>query len=114
MPIIKSAIKRVRQTTVRTARNSITKRGLKQARRTLDAALTQKSTKDLSKLLSEVQSELDTAVKKNLIHKNQAARVKARYARAAKAAGAKPVPSAKKPAKSTAKKPAKKTVVKKK
>lgn len=120
MPIIKSAIKRVRQTSVRTARNTRTKRSLKQARRALDAALTQKSAKDISALLSNVQAELDKAVKKHLIHQNQASRLKARYAAAAKKAGGK---LAKKTAKATpaktktsSKKPAtvKKTASKKK
>lgn len=119
MPIIKSAIKRVRQTAVRTARNNITKRSLKQARRALDAGLATKGSKNLSELLSTVQAQLDTAVKKNLLHKNQAARLKARYAKAVKAAGAKPVKKAAKASKPAAKKaaakrPAKKAPAKKK
>jgi ribosomal protein S20 len=96
MPIIKSAIKRMRQTEKRRARNVTTKRNLRTA---LKAFFTTSSTDDLRK----AQSELDTAVKKNILSKNTAARKKAQLVKQAKAAGAKPaVAVAKKPAKVTA------------
>lgn len=106
MPIIKSAIKRMRQTEKRRARNVNTKRGLRQA---LKAFMTSKNTDDLRK----AQSEIDTAVKKNLMNKNTASRKKAQLAKTAKEAGAKPAASA---AKKTAAKPAttKKTATPKK
>ena len=109
MPIIKSAIKRVRQTKSATARNNVVRRRLKDAQRQLDSALTSDTKKDLPKLMSELQSQLDTAVKKHLLHKNNAARTKQRYSAMVKAAGVKvpaPIKKVKKPA--AKKKPASK------
>lgn len=83
MPIIKSAIKRMRQTEKRRARNVTAKRSLRTA---LKSFLTTKSTEDLRK----AQSELDIAVKKNLMSKNTAARKKVQLVKQAKEAGAKP------------------------
>ena len=83
MPIIKSAIKRMRQTEKRRARNVSTKRDLRTA---LKAFFSSKSTDDLRK----AQSELDTAVKKNIMSKNTAARKKTQLAKVAKEAGTKP------------------------
>lgn len=90
MPIIKSAIKRMRQTEKRRARNVTVKRNLRQA---LKAFLVSKSSDDLRK----AQSELDTAVKKNIMNKNTAARKKAQLSKAAKEAGAKPATAKKAP-----------------
>lgn len=114
MPIIKSAIKRMRQTAKRRARNVTAKRNLRDAVKAFVA-------KPNAKNLSAAQSELDRMVKRNLLPKNTAARRKAKLARTAKEAGVKPTaakkttttpkatkPAAKKPAtkKSVAKKPA--------
>jgi ribosomal protein S20 len=97
MPIIKSAIKRMRQTEKRRARNISTKRTLRTA---LKDFFTSKSTEDLQK----AQSALDVAVKKNVMDKNTASRKKAQLAKQAKEAGAKPATAAKKaPAKAAAK-----------
>jgi len=109
MPIIKSAIKRVRQTKSATARNNVVRRRLKDSQRQLDAALASGSKKDLTAFMSKLQSQLDTAVKKNILHKNNAARTKRRYSALVKEAGAKPAAAAKK-----TKKPAKKPVAKSK
>lgn len=111
MPIIKSAIKRMRQTSKRRARNVSAKRDLKGAVKAFLA-------KPEAKTLSAAQSELDRMVKKNLLPKNTAARRKAQLARAAKEAGVK-TDSAKKASpktavKTTAKKPAAKKPVAKK
>ena len=105
MPIIKSAIKRMRQTEKRRARNVTTKRNLRTA---LKAFFGSKSTDDLRK----AQSELDTAVKKNIMSKNTAARKKAQLAKQAKEAGAKPA-AKKATTKATPKPVAKKPAVKK-
>ncbi len=102
MPIIKSAIKRMRQTTKRRARNVTTKRNLKGAVKAFLA-------KPDASGLSLAQSELDTMVKKNLLPKNTAARRKAQLARVAKEAGVKPATGTKKAA---AKPAAKKTAAK--
>jgi len=96
MPIIKSAVKRVRQSEKRRERNVQVKKQLKGTTRELDAAIESKNTKNLNTLLGEVYSAYDTAVKKNLIHKNKAARSKANYSAKVKALGATKKPAAKK------------------
>lgn len=85
MPIIKSAVKRMRQTAKRYARNLATKRSMRSAVKAFNLS------KDLPKL-SEAQSEIDKAVKKNLLSKNAAARKKAQLAKVAKEAGTKHAP----------------------
>lgn len=103
MPIIKSAIKRMKQTAKRRERNVGIKRDIKTAVKAFLA-------KPSAKALSAAQSEIDTAVKKNLINKATAARRKAALAKTAKEAGVKPAASTKKAApaakKTTAAKPA--------
>jgi len=116
MPIIKSAKKRVKVAKKAATRNSKTKRSLRTAVKAFHASLTGNKTKS-GENLSKAQSEIDKAAKKNVIHKNKAARKKSQLAKAAKAAGAKPAAKksatkkaapAKKPAakKAPAKKPA--------
>ena len=111
MPIIKSAIKRAKQATVRRERNVATKKDVKSAVKTFHA-------KPTAKTLAAAQSEIDTAVKKNVLNKNTAARRKSALAKIAKEAGvkldaAKKAPAAKPAAtKAPAKKPATKTAAK--
>lgn len=116
MPIIKSAIKRAKQTLVRRSRNQATKKDIKSALKAFQAKPTATS-------LSELQSAIDTAVKKNVLNARTAARRKAQYAKEAKEAGVKlasgtakkaaPAKSAKPAAKTAAKPAAKKPAVKK-
>lgn len=114
MPIIKSAIKRVKQAAVRNERNVATKRAIKAAVKAFEAKPTHET-------LGKAQSEIDKAVKKNLIHKNTAARRKANLSKAAKAAGVKLATASKPAAKPATKKapatakaaPAKKPAAKK-
>ncbi len=80
MPIIKSAIKRMKQTVKRRERNIGIKRDIKNATRAFTAHPT-------SEGLSKAHSELDTAVKKKLLKKNTVARRKSQLARVAKDAG---------------------------
>ena len=87
MPIIKSAKKRVKVARKATVRNSKTKRSLKTAVKAFGKALTAKSKTDAVKALDKVQSELDKAAKKGVMHKNKAASKKSQAARAAKSAG---------------------------
>ena len=99
MPIIKSAIKRMKQTAKRRERNVGIKRDIKSA---VKAFLT----KPTSEGLSAAHSELDTAVKKKLIKKNTVARRKSQLAKVAKDAGVKLTSAKKATAKpASAKKP---------
>lgn len=105
MPIIKSAVKRAKQTLKRRERNISIKRDIKSAVKAFQA-------KSSAKTLAAAHSELDTAVKKGLIKKNTAARRKSALSKIAKNAGVKP--EANKTAKAVAEKPvAKKTPAKK-
>ena len=97
MPIIKSAIKRAKQTLVRRSRNQATKKDIKSALKAFQAKPTAAS-------LSEVQSAIDTAVKKNVLNPRTAARRKAQLSKEAKEAGVKLAAGTKKSA--PAKKPA--------
>ena len=116
MPIIKSAKKRVKTAEKAAVRNSKTKRTIRGAIKSFQTALADKNTKKANEALVEAQSAIDTAVKKNLWHKNKGSRKKAQLAKEAKAAGLKPVKKAASaavkasPAKKT---PAKKPVAKK-
>ncbi len=105
MPIIKSAIKRAKQTVVRRERNIATKRALKDAVKAFNATPS-------ATTLSAAQSAIDTAVKKNVLNKNTAARRKALLSKKAKEAGVK-LTAAKKPAAKPATKAAAKPAAKK-
>lgn len=101
MPIIKSAKKRMKLANKAAIRNSKTKRSLKAALKSFNAEPSKKSH-------ATAQSNIDKAMKKGLIHKNKASRLKKRAAATAKTAK---VNVARKP---TAKKSTpKKTTVKK-
>jgi ribosomal protein S20 len=105
MPIIKSAIKRMKQTIKRNERNVGIKRDIKNATKAFLA-------KPTAAGLSAAQSELDTAVKKKLMKKNTVARRKAQLSKVAKEAGVKLATGKKAPAKATAKPAAKKAEAK--
>jgi ribosomal protein S20 len=97
MPIIKSAVKRMKQTAVRRERNVGTKRDIKSAVKAFMA-------KPSASALSKAQSEYDTAAKKGLLKKTTVARRKAGLSKVAKAAGVK-LSAAPKKAATVAKKP---------
>lgn len=103
MPIIKSAIKRAKQTLKRRERNISIKKDIKTAVKAFSA-------EPSAKTLAAAQSEIDTAVKKGLIKKNTAARRKSTLSKIAKKAGV-TLEAAKKPAAKPA--TAKKTAAKK-
>ena len=103
MPIIKSAIKRAKQTLKRRERNISIKKDIKTAVKAFSA-------EPSTKTLAAAQSEIDTAVKKGLIKKNTAARRKSALSKIAKKAGV-TLEAAKKPAAKPA--TAKKTATKK-
>lgn len=107
MPIIKSAIKRAKQTIKRRERNVGIKQDIKNATKAFVA-------KPSAAGLSAAQSELDTAVKKGLLKKNTVARRKSQLHAIAKKTGVKLTakPAAKKVV--ATKKPAPKKVATKK
>jgi ribosomal protein S20 len=95
MPIIKSAIKRMKQTAKRQERNVGIKRDIKSAVKTFLA-------KPTAEGLSAAHSEIDTAVKKKLLKKATASRRKAGLSKVAKASGVKLATTKKAPAKKPA------------
>lgn len=117
MPIIKSAIKRVRQAAKRRSLNLQVKRNVHRDIRELTDAITAGDASLVQEKLRAAVSEIDRAVKKGTMHKNTAGRRKSQLARAANTVNASTTaPSkpktTKKPA-ATKKAPAKKPAAKK-
>jgi small subunit ribosomal protein S20 len=117
MPLIKSAKKRVRVAHKAAVRNSKTKRSLKTALKEFQKSLGSDK-KKTTEAQGQVQSALDIAVKKGVMHKNKAARQKRKLATkaktssvASKAAPVKKAPAKKSPVKKAS---AKKTATRKK
>ena len=71
MPIIKSAKKRLKQSKVKTARNTAYERGYKSALKTLRTG-----TKKGAEALKTAYKAIDKAAKKGVIHKKKASRLK--------------------------------------
>lgn len=97
MPLIKSAKKAIKTTKRRTEENRLVRAKIKNALKGARVAITAND-KDAAEKVSKAYRELDLAAKKNVIHKNKAARLKSRLAKKLTAAPVKP-----KPAKKTAK-----------
>lgn len=113
MPIIKSAIKRVRQTKVKTTRNNARKRLNKETLKKFLGFVSEGKIAEAGKLFPSVQKSIDLMVKNNLWHKNKASRKKASLSKLiadTKAPKAAPKTEKKAPAK---KAPAKKAAPKK-
>jgi small subunit ribosomal protein S20 len=82
MPIIKSAKKRVKQAEKRRKRNYPIRSTMKtHIKKVLEAAKAGKK-EEAEKLIKTAYKIIDTAAKKHIIHKNNAARKKSRLARA--------------------------------
>jgi small subunit ribosomal protein S20 len=119
MPIIKSAKKRVKVSTKATVRNAKTKRTLREAVKAFTTAVAGGKSSEVEAAHKKANSAIDTAAKKNVLHKNKAARKKAQLSAAAKKAGVKSTgkaaPKKVAPKKAPVKKaaPAKKPAVKK-
>lgn len=111
MPTTKSAKKALKQSETRRSRNRHFNEIYKESVKKLERAVASKSG-DFGALLSEVYSRVDTLVKKNIIHPNNAARKKSAFAKLAKSApGGDAAPKAVKAPKAAAKKaPAAKAV----
>lgn len=80
MPIIKSAIKRARQSLVRRSRNLQTKRAIKSDVLAFHTAVEAGDSAEIQAKLAAAYSEIDRAVKKHALHKNTAARRKSQLA----------------------------------
>lgn len=78
----KSALKRVRQTEVRTERNRAEKSRLKTLRKKALTAIEAGDKDAASKAASSFASVVDKAAKRNLIHPNKAANLKSKTAKA--------------------------------
>ncbi len=76
MPLIKSAIKKVRKDKNRTKRNAKYIAAYKNAIKKL-----KKGGSDLKKMASEVYSQIDKAVKRKIIHKNKGNRLKSKISK---------------------------------
>lgn len=83
MPIIKSAIKRVRQAKKRRSHNLQVLRAVAQDTKAVVTAMADGNQKKAQELLNAAYSEIDRAVKKGTLHKNTAARRKAQLAKLA-------------------------------
>lgn len=82
MPNIKGAIKRVKQSAAANEQNSQTKAAMRTAMRKAEVALLNKD-ENAAELLKDAIKKMDTAARKGLIHKNTAARQKARLTKKA-------------------------------
>lgn len=74
----------MRQTKTREQRNRVVKNAIKQLTKKLQKAIIDKNAEEASHLLVEFYSKVDKAVKRNLLHKNKAARLKSLYSRRTK------------------------------
>ncbi len=82
----KSALKRARQTETRTERNRAMKSKVRTLRKKVAVASASGDEKAAIAALSAFTSVVDRAAKKNLIHKNNAANLKSKAAKAIKIA----------------------------
>jgi ribosomal protein S20 len=114
MPIIKSAIKRARQSIKRRSHNLQVKRLVNADIKAVHTAIAAGDAAQIKNSLSEAYSEIDRAVKKGTLHKNTAARRKSQLAAHVAKAETAPVVAEEKPKKAPAKSTAaKKTTAKK-
>ena len=113
MPLIQSAIKRVRQEQKRNSRNLAAKRRIRVASKQTRTALLEKDLKAAQAGLLEAISHIDKAVKKGTLHKNTGNRRKSQLTRAYNASSDKPYGTEKIAAKAATKPAAKKAPAKK-
>lgn len=84
----RSALKRVRQTEARTARNRSVKSRLKTARKAVDAAVTSGNPEEVGRRARQAASLAAKAGKNNIIHKNAVRRIQSQLDRKVGAAKA--------------------------
>lgn len=82
MPNTKSALKAMRQSIKRRARNLKVKEAYKTAVKDVRKLITATKKTETLEALKKAMSSLDKAAKKNIIHKNKSARLKSRLAKA--------------------------------
>lgn len=81
MPIIKAAIKHLRQSQRRRARNRIFKVRVKEGIKEIVKMAQAKKFDEVARHLPQITSLIDKAAKKNILHGNNAAHKKSRLAR---------------------------------
>ena len=106
MPLIKSAIKKAKQDVIKTNRNRHYKTKMQTMYKNIQKFVSAWKIKEAANFISEAYSVIDTACKKNIIHKNNAANKKSLLAKLVWSTPAAPKP------KSTTKKTTKKTAPK--
>ncbi len=89
MPLIKSAIKKMRQDRVKTSRNRIQKENYRDAIKSVEHLAKSGATEKISEAVKTAYKTIDKAAKKKLLHKKTAARRKSGVAKLAKTAIAK-------------------------
>ena len=80
MPILRSAKKQLRQNATRRLRNDHFRSLFREARVGFERLIANKELKEAIETFPKLQKIVDTLVKKNIIHKNNAARKKSRFA----------------------------------
>lgn len=81
MPVTKSAIKNLRKANKNAIRNKTFKSRVKDQVKTLQKLVTDGKAAEAKKLAPKVVSLIDRSAKKNLVHKNKAARQKSAVAK---------------------------------
>ncbi|HOY56294.1 MAG TPA: 30S ribosomal protein S20 [bacterium] len=81
MPHMKAAVKSLRQTKTRTARNEKIRDNLSYLIRAVKKALKQNDKAKATEVSKQLKQALDKAAQKNVIKKNTAARRKSRFAK---------------------------------
>ena len=79
MPAKKSAIKDLKQSKKKHARNLVNKKALKKSVKSMDAVLKESDIVTMAEEIKKFSSAVDKAVDNKLIHKNKASRKKSRY-----------------------------------
>lgn len=82
MPIKKSAIKELRKTKKRTVANSNRKRKIRDTLKDIRKSLDAQNIEEAQKMVKDVIKLIDKAAKRNIFHKNTAARKKSRILKA--------------------------------
>lgn len=80
MPILKSSKKQLRQNATRRLRNDRTRDLFREARVGFERLVTGGNVAQATEAFPKLQKVIDTLAKKNIIHKNNAARKKSRFA----------------------------------